>query len=124
VFRESTRQARVELRVENPRRRLKPGMFVRATVVLKQAEDAVIVPDQSLATREGHDGVFVVADDGRSVAWCPVQVGIRDGERVQILAHELCKLGGPGARVVILGQQLVTDGSAVAVAEGGQGAPP
>ena len=47
VFRESTRQARVELRVDNLELRLKPGMFVRATVILDRVEDAVIVPEQA-----------------------------------------------------------------------------
>jgi RND family efflux transporter MFP subunit len=119
VFRESTRQARVELRVENPGRRLKPGMFVRATVVLERVEDAVIVPERALATREGREGVFVVADDGASVAWRPVRVGIRDGGRVQVAADGPGALGGPGTRVVTLGQQLIADGSVITVAEGG-----
>jgi RND family efflux transporter MFP subunit len=42
VFQENTRQARVELRVENADHRLKPGMFIRATVVLERAADALV----------------------------------------------------------------------------------
>jgi RND family efflux transporter MFP subunit len=33
VFRTSTRQARVEMHIDNPRYRLKPGMFIRAAVI-------------------------------------------------------------------------------------------
>ena len=36
VFRKSTRQARIEMKIDNPQHRLKPGMFIRATVVLDQ----------------------------------------------------------------------------------------
>ncbi|MFI4882287.1 MAG: efflux RND transporter periplasmic adaptor subunit, partial [Phycisphaerales bacterium JB064] len=44
VFDEASRQARVEVRVPNAELRLKPGMFVRAEVVLEVAEGATIVP--------------------------------------------------------------------------------
>lgn len=112
VFRESTRQARVEVRADNPELRLKPGMFVRATVVLERAHEATIVPEQALVRRDGRDGVFLVAEDGRSVAWRAVRVGIRQGSRVQID-------GDVGdARVVTLGQQLLDDGSAVSIVAG------
>lgn len=110
VFRENTRQARVELGVDNPDLRLKPGMFVRTTVVLDREPDAVIVPESALAKREGRTGVFVVTSDNRSVSWVDVQTGIREGNRVQVLG-EL-----PDARVVTLGQHLLEDGSAISIA--------
>ena len=110
VFRESTRQARVEVGVDNPDRRLKPGMFVRATVVLDRAENATIVPEQSLVRRDGRDGVFVLAADGKSVAWREVEVGFREGTRVQVKGE------GLDSEVVTLGQQLLDDGSTVTVA--------
>jgi len=109
VFRESTRQARVELRVDNPELRLKPGMYVRATVVLERVAQTTVVPEAALATREGRDGVFVVAADGRSVRWRQVRVGIREDRRVQVSGE------GLSGSVVVLGQQLLNDGSAVAV---------
>ncbi len=109
VFREATRQARVELNIANPGDRLKPGMFVRATVVLDRVTDAVIVPEQALTTRADRTGVFVVGADGRSVLWREVETGIRDGERVQVKGE------GIAGRVVTLGQQLVDDGSPILI---------
>lgn len=111
VFRESVRQARVEMRVENPELRLKPGMFVRATVVLDRVADAIVVPEQALATRKGGRGVFVVAPDGNSVSWREVEVGIHQGDRVQVSGTDLYGL------VVTLGQQLLDDGSAILLPE-------
>lgn len=110
VFRESTRQARVEVEIDNRDLRLKPGMFVRATVVLDRVEDAVIVPEQALVRRDGRDGVFVIADDGQSVLWRDVQVGIRQDGRVQVTGD------GLNAQVVTLGQQLLDNNSAVSIA--------
>jgi len=109
VFKQTTRQARVELAIDNPRQRLKPGMFVRATVTLDRLLDAVIVPEEALARREDHSGIFLVNADGGSVSWRPVTVGIRDGSRVQIEGE------GLSGRVVTLGQQLLKDGSAIII---------
>ena len=110
VFRSDTRQARVEVRVDNPELRLKPGMFVRISLMLERVAETRIVPEQALVTRAGKSGVFVVAEGGKSVSWREVSVGIRQGDRVQISADKL------GSRVVILGQQLLKDGSPIAIA--------
>ncbi len=112
VFRESTRQARVEVWLDNPRMRLKPGMFVRATVVLDRVAETTVVPEQALVRRDGRDGVFVLDADGKSVSWREVTVGIRQGSRVQVEGE------GLGMHVVTLGQQLLDDGSAVSVESG------
>ncbi len=111
VFRETTRQARVEVNVDNPELQLKPGMFVRASVVLARVENAVIVPEQSLVRRDDRDGVFIISGEGNSVVWREVEVGIRQGARVQVTGE------GLDDRVVTLGQQLLTDGSAVSVSQ-------
>ncbi len=109
VFKQATRQARVELTIDNHPQRLKPGMFIRATVVLDRADDAVIVPEQAITRREDRPGVFLVSEDGQSVAWREVAIGIRDGHRVQVEGE------GLSGRVVTLGQQLLDDGAAITI---------
>jgi RND family efflux transporter MFP subunit len=109
VFRNSTRQARVEIRIENPKHRLKPGMFMRASVVLAEVPDATIVPEQALTLRRDRSGVFVIREDGKSVAWREVKTGIREGYRVQVEGE------GLSGRVVTLGQQLLDDGSLITI---------
>ncbi len=109
VFQKTTRQARVEMIIENPGHRLKPGMFMRATVVLRRVLETTIVPEQALTTRDNRHGVFVVSKDGKSVVWRPVKVGIREGDRVQVEGE------GLSGRVVTLGQELLKNGSAVSV---------
>jgi RND family efflux transporter MFP subunit len=110
VFRENSRQARVELRVANAERRLKPGMFVRARVRLEQVDHATMVSERALVVRDGESGVFLVAEDRASVRWRPVETGIRQGDRVQLLDDTL------DGEVVVLGQQLLDDGSAIVIA--------
>ena len=109
IFQKTTRQARVEMIIENPAHRLKPGMFMRAAVVLKRVLDATIVPEQALTIRDNRHGVFVVSKDGKSVVWRPVKVGVREEGRVQVEGEEL------SGRVVTLGQELLKNGSAVSV---------
>jgi RND family efflux transporter MFP subunit len=109
VFRKSTRQARIEMTIDNPEHRLKPGMFIRTRVVLAQVPEATIVPEQALTIRNDRSGVFVVSEDERSVAWREVKVGIREGDRVQVEGQ------GLSGRVVTLGQQLIDDGSPITI---------
>ncbi len=108
VFATDSRQARVEVEVPNSDSRLRPGMFIRATVELESVSDATLVPANAIVRREGKDGVFRVTDDGERVEWREVQVGIQEGETVQILDA----LTG---KVVILGHQLVEDGSKIKI---------
>lgn len=110
VFRENSRQARVELEFPNADQRLKPGMFIRATVQLAQKDAVTIIPEAALTIREEHEGVFVLNDDGETVSWRPVKVGIREGRHVEVSGD------GLEGQVVTLGQQLIQDGSKVIVA--------
>jgi len=107
VFRESTRQARIEIEVDNLKQQLKPGMFVRAEVVLDSLNEATVIPAQALTQRNGQEGVFVLSEDGNSVIWRTVQPGIHQGERLQVTGE------GLQGEVVVLGQQLLKDGSRV-----------
>ncbi|MGD2096792.1 MAG: efflux RND transporter periplasmic adaptor subunit [Desulfobacterales bacterium] len=115
VFRKTSRQARIEMIIDNPRHRLKPGMFIRASVVLDQVAEATLVPEQALTIRDDRSGIFIVSEDGRSVGWHPVDVGIRESGRVQVAGK------GLAGRVVILGQQLIDDGSRIEIAAGTSG---
>lgn len=109
VFRVSSRQARVEMRIENAMHRLKPGMFISASVELGRVTEATIVPEQALTLRNDRSGVFIVAVDGASVIWREVKVGIREDGRVQVEGEELT------GRVVTLGQQMVSDGTRISI---------
>lgn len=111
IFRQESRQARVELTVDNTDGRLKPGMFIRVTIELAREESATIVPEAALTSRADTDGVFVVTEDGASVRWEPVTVGLQEDDRIQVSGE------GLKGRVVTLGQQLLDDGSPITIPE-------
>lgn len=110
VVRESSRQARVELSLDNPDGDLKPGMFVRADITLQRVEDATVIPYASIARRGPDEGTFVVSPDSATVRWQTVKTGIRSGEFVELL--DARQLSG---RVVTLGQHLLDDGAPITI---------
>ncbi len=109
VFSEDTRQARVEIKVPNISQKLKPGMFVRADVVLAEAADAIVIPAGALYRRDDSQGVFLLNAAQDSVSWVGVKTGIEQDGYVQVTEPAL------QGRVVILGQQMLKPGSAVRI---------
>lgn len=110
IFRESSRQAKMEIEVGNDDHMLKPGMFSRCTLDLDQVDSAVSVPRMALTTRNTETGVFHLSDDGTSVKWVAVRPGFTSGDQVQLIGSTL------SGKVVTLGQQFIREGSAVRVA--------
>jgi RND family efflux transporter MFP subunit len=115
-FRETSRQARVEINVPNPDLRLRPGMFVEAAIQVRHVESATVVPVDALVERDGAPGVFLVEDREADMhaRFVAVGTGIRQGEWVEIRTPELA------GRVVTLGHHLLSDGSRLQVTEADQ----
>jgi len=82
-------------------------MFIRTTVKLDKVDNATIIPGAALTSRDHQPGVFLVNAQKKIVLWRPVQVGIRQGDRVQIEGSGLV------GQVVSLGHQLIDQGSAI-----------
>ncbi|MEL6183769.1 MAG: efflux RND transporter periplasmic adaptor subunit [Myxococcota bacterium] len=104
-FEPGSRQARVELEIDNPSLELKPGMFARVEIALGELQDALIVPQDALTKRREVQGVFQV--DGDEARWIPVELGATSSPLVQILSPAL------EGRVVTLGQNLLEDGTQI-----------
>lgn len=100
----------VEVTVANAERKLRPGMFARATLNLG-AENHVVVPDIAIVKRAGSGDrfVYVYEDDG-TVSYRKVELGQRLGDRFELVS------GVPdNARIVIAGQNKLADGVEVEV---------
>ena len=105
----STGTMRTEVDFANPDGRLYPGMYGMLTLSLDTHHDAVTIPAAALARdKSGAAYVYTVTDG--VARRTPVQTGIDDGIRIEIVAglsgDEPCILGASGA---------VTDGAAVRV---------
>lgn len=109
VLQETSRQALVEVEIENGDMLLKPGMFVRLALEFAKHEDATVVPRAALVRHNDRQGVFRLDEAGGTVRFVPVRAGILGGESVEVLEPPL------DGSVVTLGHHLLSDGAAVVV---------
>jgi RND family efflux transporter MFP subunit len=75
----------VWIQLKNPKERLRPGTSVQVAMVARSLPDALAIPAVALLTgQDGATTVMVAGSDSKAHRQ-PVKVGIRDGERVQIV---------------------------------------
>jgi len=104
------RTAKAEITVPNPGNLLRPGMFARTNLVVAEKQGVVIVTIDAVLESQKENFVFI--ENGGKAEKRIVKTGIREGERVEI--KEGLK---PGERLVIVGQEMLSDGMAVKVIE-------
>jgi len=98
----ATRTAQIEVEIQNPDFRLKPGMYARVTFVTQRHEGVLIVPLVALADLGGKRGVYlpVPGDENNTAHFQEVEVGLMDLEFVELTSG------------VSEGQTIVTTGAA------------
>lgn len=108
----ATRTFTVEVKVANPDKKLRPGMFARATVTFG-VNNSIIVPDVAVVKQQGSGErfVYVLNQDG-TVSYTKVVLGRRLGAEYEILEGL-----ADGAYVVTGGQVRLKDGVKVNVNE-------
>ncbi len=105
LLKETSRQARVEIDIENKDGLLKPGMFVNAGIEFAHRDKATLVPFSALVQRGSQTGVFVADTENKKAHFTPVKVGIVEGESAEVLDP-----AGLSGYAVVLGQHLLQDG--------------
>ncbi len=107
----SSRTLETRIRVVNRNHALKPGMFAETRILLRRLDNAVTIPLAALVDKEGEQVAFVLTGQD-TVREVQPRVAFVEGEKAVID-------GGieAGDRVVVIGQQSLSDGDAVAVAE-------
>jgi RND family efflux transporter MFP subunit len=133
VFDPATRTAEIEIEVPNAGYRLKPGMYSRVHLTISTRSDAITVPRNALVDLAGKTGVFIAApaapadkaegtrggSAGQNVMtakFLPVEVGIRDGEAIEITSGL-----DNGARVITTGASALKDGDRIVAANDASG---
>ena len=117
ALKEASRQARVEIEIPNTRHLLRPGMFIRAEIEFARHDGARIVPRAALVKQNGQDHIFRLDAAGAKALKTPVVTGILTAEDAEVLEPTV------DGMVITLGQHLVSDGAAVAVARENAAAP-
>jgi RND family efflux transporter MFP subunit len=102
----STRTLLVEIDLPNQDHRLRPGMFVTATLLLEEHPQALALPPAALVSDKTGISVFIV-ERGKAKQ-VMVKTGLDDGARVEIIEGL-----EENMEVVVVGKTGLTDGQAV-----------
>lgn len=107
----STRMSGVEIALDNDKQaggKLRPGMFGRAAIVVKEYSNVITLPESALRSSEKDRYVFV-AENGKAHARV-VETGVVEDSRVMIT-----KGLKPGDEVIVFGGVNLLDGEAIEV---------
>lgn len=102
-----TRSARIVARVDNPGRRLRPGMSVEVRATLAERASALTVPEEAVFAEGDANYVFLITTDS-TVERRGVQLGVRQAGRVEIVAGLVA-----GDTIVRTGHQKLFPGAKV-----------
>ena len=94
----------------NPGERLKPGASVHALIIAEEIKAATVVPVAAILPGEEGGQAVLVVDSSSTVHRRAVRLGVRDGDKVQVLNG--CQ---PGEEVVIQGGMGLDDKAKVKV---------
>ncbi len=98
---QATTTVQVWIEIDNSAGKLKPGASVHATIVTESVKAATVVPVAAvLPGEEGGTAVLVISED-HVAHRRPVELGIREGDNVQVLngvrpGEEVVTVGGVG----------------------------
>jgi membrane fusion protein (multidrug efflux system) len=106
----ASRSLETRIRVVNRGYQLKPGMFAEASIILRRRDDATTVPLAALIDKEGQQVAFVV--EGETAKEVKPEIAFVQGERAVVDTGI-----AEGDLVVVIGQQSLSGGDAVTVAE-------
>jgi len=82
---EDTRTMGVEIDLENSSHRLLPGFFGKATVVLEERSDVLVLPATAVRHDEASRSYVYVVDSANRVQVVDVTTGIDDGQTIEIV---------------------------------------
>lgn len=105
-----TRTFKVEVVLSGRDPRVRPGMFVRAEIVLEAREAALLVPASAVVVRSGAPVVFVV--EAQVANQRAVRIGLSSDDSAEILEGVT-----EGQPVVVSGQETLDDGVKVVAKE-------
>ncbi len=106
----ATRTYVVKVVVNNPDQILRPGMIVRANLVRRDLQGAIVVPFFTIIDREDGKAVFVIKDGVARVR--PIEYGLFQQGIVEIRSGLQL-----GEQLVIVGQRTLVDGEQVDVTD-------
>jgi multidrug efflux pump subunit AcrA (membrane-fusion protein) len=106
----ASRTKSVTLRFINEDPRVNPGMFARLKLNTRIYENVISIPQDAVVQIRGSTAVFILSDTADQVSIRAVSLGVAVDGEVEIKSGLTA-----GDKVVVQGQQFLTDGAAVRV---------
>lgn len=106
---ERTRTFGVEIKLDNPGSKVRPGMFARVNINFGKI-NRVVVPDQAIVKQTGSGARYVYQLEGDKVSYKQIELGRRIDKE-----YELISGIESGSEVVVSGQSKLADGITVEV---------
>lgn len=104
-----------KLNIPNSGEKIRPGMYVRATLAIGEI-DAIVVPYQSVLKLTGSNDRYVFVADGDQARRVAVTLGQRFDDRIEIVPVEAGAIKA-GDRLVVTGQARLVDGDKLEIVE-------
>lgn len=99
-----THSFQVEIKIDNPGEKLRPGMFARVSFELGEVR-ALVVPALAVLKMQGSNDRYVFIEENGTVRRVSVAIGKRFDDKVEIISDELKE----GDHLVIAGQARLVD---------------
>ena len=108
---ENSRQAKVEIEIDNSDNLLKPGMFARFIVEFNQHENVVVIPLPSIVKRNDTEGIFLANVEEKKANFVQIKTGIINQGFIEVIEPDL------SGYLVTTGQNLLDDGMNIFIQE-------
>ena len=107
-----SRTARAEIEIANPDYKLKPGMFARVNIVVRERKSVLFILRDTIVKDDGEKLKYVFVVDGNGVSKRKVDLGLKEDLRFEV-TNGLQE----GDLVVITGEEYLKDGSIIEIVD-------
>ena len=104
-----------KLSIPNPGEKIRPGMYVRATLALGEI-DAIVVPYQTVLKLTGSNDRYVFVADGNTARRVAVTLGQRFDDQIEVIPVVPGDIK-EGDQLVVTGQARLVDGANLEIVE-------
>lgn len=103
-----TRTFQTEILVQNPKERLRPGMFANMEIFIEE-EETMMLPTLAVMKQSGTNNRFLFVHENGKARQINVKIGKRMDDQLEVLSDELSE----GMELIIEGQAKLIDGSEI-----------
>lgn len=105
-----SRSFTIEISVNNPGEKLRPGMFGRVTIPLEKTE-VMVLPAESVLKMQGSNVRYLFKEENGIARRVEVEIGQRFDDKLEVISTEL----NEGDHIIVEGQARLLDGNKVEV---------